>query len=431
MRPGEQAGLLSDACTEAVFPAGKEHVEERKSHVGTAARQSHFDAVRAHTFTPGNVFDRDVIAVKRKQPMPAALRDPFQGFAHQCLDLAAFHVVAGTGPLDQVIKDVGDGMLFAIRTDDRGVETADSGSERDCICVHASNSSIQITSELLVAHRVRPRVRVGDGRTQVFFEPDDDLFHHIGDVAEDDGPASSPRSQPQQALPDAGPVLVEICLSRAVPKRVEELDLRAPISHSERFRAEVVPQPDPRSISSEMRACHRLQDSNTISAVVTEAGPWEVAPMKRTAVRARVLRPTDRDERGFTLIELLVVTVVVSLLAGLVGPLVWSKLRDARIRAARAQIELFGAALDQYRLDVGSYPTTGQGLAALRDNPGVERWSGPYLKKPAPKDPWGGQYRYRCCPGQHGPYDLWSEGADHAPGGEGENRDVGSWEDES
>jgi len=96
--------------------------------------------------------------------------------------------------------------------------------------------------------------------------------------------------------------------------------------------------------------------------------------------------------------------------------------------AARAQIELLGAALDQYRLDIGSYPNAGQGLDALNRNPNVNNWNGPYLKKAVPKDPWGNQYKYRCCPGQNGEYDLWSEGADGAPGGDGENADITSWD---
>ncbi|MGH7323408.1 MAG: type II secretion system major pseudopilin GspG [Candidatus Rokuibacteriota bacterium] len=133
------------------------------------------------------------------------------------------------------------------------------------------------------------------------------------------------------------------------------------------------------------------------------------------------------DQHGFTLIELLVVIIVLGLLVGLVGPQLWGRVSQSKTATARAQIELFGAALDQYRLDVGRYPETAQGLAALWQNPNVPNWSGPYLKKPAPNDSWGVPYKYRCCPGQHGEYDLWSEGADGAPGGEGENVDVTSW----
>jgi len=92
-----------------------------------------------------------------------------------------------------------------------------------------------------------------------------------------------------------------------------------------------------------------------------------------------------------------------------------------------AAVELLGAGLDQFRLDIGSYPNTSQGLDALQRNPGAQNWNGPYLKKAVPKDPWGNPYKYRA-PGQHGEYDLWSEGADGAPGGEGENADIVSWD---
>lgn len=133
---------------------------------------------------------------------------------------------------------------------------------------------------------------------------------------------------------------------------------------------------------------------------------------------------------GFTLIELLVVIIVLGLLVGLVGPRLFGRVGQSKQATARAQIELFGAALDQYRLDIGRYPDSSQGLAALVQNPNVAGWTGPYLKKGVPRDPWGNPYKYRCCPGQHGEYDLWSEGADGAPGGEGENADVVSWETE-
>lgn len=132
---------------------------------------------------------------------------------------------------------------------------------------------------------------------------------------------------------------------------------------------------------------------------------------------------------GFTLIELLVVLVILGLLAGLVGPQVMKYLGGAKSDSARLQVEQLGAALDMYRIEVGRYPTTDEGLEALVEQPaGVERWNGPYLKKKqVPKDPWGYDYAY-SSPGQHGGYDLYSLGADHAEGGEGENKDVLSWE---
>src|SRR2546426_696950 len=124
----------------------------------------------------------------------------------------------------------------------------------------------------------------------------------------------------------------------------------------------------------------------------------------------------------------LVVFIVVGLLVGLVGPRLFGRVGQSKQAAARAQIELIGAGLDQYRLDIGAYPTTAQGLDALQRNPGVANWNGPYLKKAVPKDPWANPYKYRCCPGQHGDYDLWSEGSDGQPGGEGESADITSWD---
>jgi general secretion pathway protein G len=135
------------------------------------------------------------------------------------------------------------------------------------------------------------------------------------------------------------------------------------------------------------------------------------------------------DSRGFTLVELLVVIIILGLLAGLVGPRLFGRVGQSRQATARAQIELLGAALDQYRLDVGAYPAAALGLHALVQNPNVPNWNGPYLKKNAvPADPWGRPYQYKCCPGDHGDYDIWSSGADGGPGGESESADVTSWD---
>ncbi len=134
-----------------------------------------------------------------------------------------------------------------------------------------------------------------------------------------------------------------------------------------------------------------------------------------------------RDKKGFTLIELLVVMVIVGLLAALVGPKLFPNLGKGRQAAAKAQIELLGQALDQFRLDTGRYPTTEEGLSALMTNPGIDNWDGPYLKKNLPNDPWNKPYNYQC-PGTHGEYDLFSYGSDGVPGGEGEAKDVTSWE---
>lgn len=138
---------------------------------------------------------------------------------------------------------------------------------------------------------------------------------------------------------------------------------------------------------------------------------------------------TKQWARGFTLIELLVVLVILGLLGSIVGPRVMKYLSKAKTDSARLQIQDFAATLDHYKLELGRYPTTDEGLKALVEQPSnAEGWSGPYLKKKeVPKDPWGNEYSYRF-PGQHGEFDLYSLGADNAEGGDGENKDVASWE---
>ena len=144
-------------------------------------------------------------------------------------------------------------------------------------------------------------------------------------------------------------------------------------------------------------------------------------------VKMTFLKDPKRQQRGFTLVELLVVMVMIALLAALVGPRLFPKVGKGKQSAAQAQIELFGQALDQLRLDTGRYPSTQEGLNALMTNPGMEKWDGPYLKKSLPQDPWGKPYHYQC-PGTHGDYDLFSYGRDGSPGGDGEDKDVASWE---
>lgn len=133
--------------------------------------------------------------------------------------------------------------------------------------------------------------------------------------------------------------------------------------------------------------------------------------------------------QGFTLVELLVVLAILALLAGLVGPQVMKFLGSSKTKTAKLQIEELSGALDLYRLEVGRYPTTNDGLDVLVQKPSdAPNWSGPYLKKPqVPKDPWGFEYHYRA-PGEHGAFDIYSLGADNAEGGDGENQDVASWQ---
>ncbi|WP_018879393.1 type II secretion system major pseudopilin GspG [Thioalkalivibrio sp. ALE9] len=138
---------------------------------------------------------------------------------------------------------------------------------------------------------------------------------------------------------------------------------------------------------------------------------------------------SSRRAVGFTLIELLVVLVILGLLAGLVGPQVMRYLSDSKTQTAELQIQEIEAALDLYRIDVGSYPTTDQGLQALvREPEGVRNWNGSYLRRnQVPLDPWGNAFNYRS-PGEHGAVDIWTNGADGQPGGEGENQPVNNWD---
>jgi general secretion pathway protein G len=135
---------------------------------------------------------------------------------------------------------------------------------------------------------------------------------------------------------------------------------------------------------------------------------------------------------AFTLIEILVVLAIIATLAALVGPAVFRNVGDSRAQAARSQLELFALALEQYRLDNHVYPTTEQGLAALRTMPvsgePPRNWRGPYLRRVVPDDPWGRAYLY-TSPGRENSesYDLYSLGRDGRTGGEGEDADITSW----
>ena len=128
--------------------------------------------------------------------------------------------------------------------------------------------------------------------------------------------------------------------------------------------------------------------------------------------------------RGFTLLELLVVIVIIGLLAAYVGPKYFAQLGKSEVTVAKAQIESFEKALDTFRLDVGRYPSTEEGLAALLVAPtNTLRWNGPYLRRDLPKDPWGHPYQYRA-PGTKSDFDILSLGRDGQPGGSGADADI-------
>ena len=143
------------------------------------------------------------------------------------------------------------------------------------------------------------------------------------------------------------------------------------------------------------------------------------------------MSPNSESRRGFTLMEMMVVLAIIGSLALLVGPSVLKHVGDANTTTAKSQVEIFAVALDAYRLDVGRYPTTEEGLAALGlapvagEQPG---WRGPYLRKAIPVDPWHRAYVYRA-PGTQNPdaYDLYTLGRDGQPGGQGEDADITSW----
>jgi general secretion pathway protein G len=130
---------------------------------------------------------------------------------------------------------------------------------------------------------------------------------------------------------------------------------------------------------------------------------------------------------GFTLLELLVVIVIIGLLAAYVGPKYFAQLGKSEVTIAKAQIEAFEKSLDTYRLDVGRYPTTDEGLAALLVAPPTAgaKWNGPYLKKSVPPDPWGHPYQYKA-PGTKAEFEITSLGRDGQPGGSGEDADITS-----
>lgn len=147
----------------------------------------------------------------------------------------------------------------------------------------------------------------------------------------------------------------------------------------------------------------------------------------------RMLRHREAERpRGFTLIELLVVIAIIATLAAIVAPSIFRNVGDAKMSAAKSQIEVFSLALNSYRLDNDEFPSTAQGLAALRDQPTIgdapRNWRGPYLSRVLPLDPWGRAYVY-LSPGRSNPtsFDLYTLGRDGRGGGDGEDADITSW----
>ena len=155
--------------------------------------------------------------------------------------------------------------------------------------------------------------------------------------------------------------------------------------------------------------------------------------VERRACRGRdpvgVGRTVRASQRGMTLIEILVVLVLIGVVLGIVGGNFIGRGEKAKADAAKIEIGQIGQALDLFKLEIGRYPTSQEGLQALVTAPaGVSNWNGPYWKKTTlPKDPWGNEYKY-AAPGQHGAYDIISLGADGKEGGEGVDKDIGSWQ---
>jgi general secretion pathway protein G len=145
----------------------------------------------------------------------------------------------------------------------------------------------------------------------------------------------------------------------------------------------------------------------------------------RAGAPRRDRRRLHEGQQGFTLVEMLVVITIIGLIMGLIGPRVLNYLSESKVKAAKIQLQSFAGALDLFYLDAGRFPSTAEGLAALvKQVPGVSTWNGPYLRGGnVPSDPWNHGYLYRS-PGEHGPYDLISYGADGQEGGSGVAADI-------
>lgn len=142
------------------------------------------------------------------------------------------------------------------------------------------------------------------------------------------------------------------------------------------------------------------------------------------------MRKRNTKRSAFTLIELLVVIVIIGLLASLVAPKLFGKLDDAKLKTAKAQVEMLATSLDAFRLDVGRYPTTSEGLKILwaKKNTSIRGFNGPYLPKPVKEDSWGNPYQYTGESKDGNPYELFSFGADGKVGGSDGDKDISVWE---
>ena len=149
-----------------------------------------------------------------------------------------------------------------------------------------------------------------------------------------------------------------------------------------------------------------------------------------TSVRTRVGRTRNGHARGFSLLELLVVLLLLGAFAGIFAPKIFGQAEKAKRNAAKLEIDQIGQGLDLFKLEIGRFPTSQEGLAALVTAPsGVSNWNGPYLKRSTvPKDPWSNEYKYVSPGDQNRPYDIISLGPDGKEGGDGDNKDITSWQ---
>ncbi|MCA1414403.1 MULTISPECIES: type II secretion system major pseudopilin GspG [Bradyrhizobium] len=159
--------------------------------------------------------------------------------------------------------------------------------------------------------------------------------------------------------------------------------------------------------------------------MTTECRPVAERRAYQSRLIWRIPVEAPEGERGFTLAEMLVVITIIGLIMGLIGPRVLNYLGESKVKAAKIQLQSFASALDLFYLDAGRYPTASEGLRALASRPaGITAWNGPYLRGGAiPADPWNTPYVYRS-PGERGPYEIISYGADGQEGGSGTAADI-------